>query len=671
MARPVAAVALHRPSRVFGRLVWIVAGAVLGLHVAVALGAGGAALAELFSTWVYVALLTVAAGACLLRAREPGTARRERVAWTLLAAAPALWATGELTWLLVLEERELIPYPSPADALWLAAYPAAGAGVVVLVRARLRAGAGPGPWLDAAIGATAFAALVAWLLLGPVLDDAEDGWALATDLAYPLGDLALLALVVAAIGSTGWHPGRGWALLAAGLAFQAIADALAVRATALDLYEEGGLLAALVPWAWILLAFAAWSPLPTQATLDLERSRVLVVPTLASVFALGLLVLDHVTGIDHVAAGLAATTLALAVARMALGFRENARSARRAREEARTDALTGLRNRRALVEDLEARLATATAASPGVLALFDLDGFKRYNDEFGHPAGDVLLARLGGKLRGAASAGGRAYRLGGDEFCLLLDAPGSEPVIAAALGALTERGKGFSISASSGTVRLPREAADPATAMQLADRRMYAAKDGRTSSALRQSRDVLLKVLAEREPDLHDHVTGVTSLARGVARRLDLSLEEEEVVARAAELHDIGKMAIPDAILNKPGRLDPSEWRFMRRHTVIGEDILSVAPALQSVAALVRAHHERWDGTGYPDGVGGEAIPLGARIVAVCDAFNAMTQERAYQHARSVEDAAAEIERGAGTHFDPRVVDAFSVEVALATAGRM
>jgi HD-GYP domain-containing protein (c-di-GMP phosphodiesterase class II) len=182
-------------------------------------------------------------------------------------------------------------------------------------------------------------------------------------------------------------------------------------------------------------------------------------------------------------------------------------------------------------------------------------------------------------------------------------------------------------------------------------------------SALRQSRDVLLEVLAQREPDLHEHTEGVTALARRVARRLALAPDEQEDVARAADLHDIGKMAIPDAILNKPGPLDDEEWAFMRRHTVIGEEILAVAPALQHVALLVRASHERWDGGGYPDGLAAEEIPLGARIVAVCDAYSAMVQERPYKSGLRPEDALAEIRRSAGTHFDPQVVDAFAAEM--------
>jgi HD-GYP domain-containing protein (c-di-GMP phosphodiesterase class II) len=136
--------------------------------------------------------------------------------------------------------------------------------------------------------------------------------------------------------------------------------------------------------------------------------------------------------------------------------------------------------------------------------------------------------------------------------------------------------------------------------------------------------------------------------------------EQLDEVTRAAELHDIGKVAIPDTILAKPGPLDATEWSFVRQHTIIGERILLAAPALRPVARLVRSSHERWDGAGYPDGLAGEEIPLGARIVAVCDAFEAMTSDQPYRNRLDVSAAVAELRRCAGTQFDPQVVDVFT-----------
>jgi HD-GYP domain-containing protein (c-di-GMP phosphodiesterase class II) len=142
-----------------------------------------------------------------------------------------------------------------------------------------------------------------------------------------------------------------------------------------------------------------------------------------------------------------------------------------------------------------------------------------------------------------------------------------------------------------------------------------------------------------------------------------MNAEELDELTRAAELHDVGKVAIPDAILNKPGKLDATEWEFMRQHTILGERILSAAPALRPVALIVRSSHERWDGAGYPDGLAGESIPLAARIVAVCDAFEAITSARCYRKARSLDAARAELHRAAGSQFDPAVVEVFLDEL--------
>jgi diguanylate cyclase (GGDEF)-like protein len=292
--------------------------------------------------------------------------------------------------------------------------------------------------------------------------------------------------------------------------------------------------------------------------------------------------------------------------------------------------------------------------------LFDLDGFKAYNDAFGHPAGDALLRRLALNLAAASHSFGRAYRMGGDEFCVLAHTGTADRASAlqTATKALEEEGEGFVITAASGAIVLPDETTQLSEALRIADTRLYGNKDSRRASAVRQSKDVLLTVLHERDAELRGHLTSVAQLVRAVGRRLELAPHELHDLDLAAQLHDVGKLAIPDSILSKPGPLSEEEWPFIFRHTLVGERILSAAPSLTRIARLVRSTHERMDGQGYPDGLAGEKIPLPSRIVSVCDAFLAMTEERPYRSALTSEEAIAELRRCAGTQFDPDVVEA-------------
>jgi two-component system cell cycle response regulator len=172
-------------------------------------------------------------------------------------------------------------------------------------------------------------------------------------------------------------------------------------------------------------------------------------------------------------------------------------------------------------------------------------------------------------------------------------------------------------------------------------------------------------------PELAERHAATARLAEAVGTRMGLSTEDRLQLRQAAELHDVGKLGIPDEILTKPGPLTPPEWVFVRRHPLIGARIIGAAPALAGAAALVRSTHERPDGTGYPDGLSGDQIPLGSRIIAVCDAFTAMTSARPYAEQRTIPEAVAELRRAAGTQFDAAVVDAFSelvVELLWPTA---
>ncbi len=340
-------------------------------------------------------------------------------------------------------------------------------------------------------------------------------------------------------------------------------------------------------------------------------------------------------------------------------MREEGAADRRAAE---TDSLTALGNRRALMTDLERRAREATLERPLMLTLFDLDGFKAYNDAFGHPAGDAVLALLAQRLRHALGSDGRAYRMGGDEFCVLASVSHARALelVEAAAEALSEEGDGFAIGASRGTALLPADTPDPHQALRVADTRMYARKNLRRTSAGRQSTDVLLSVLSEADPLSGAQLGDVAEMCVAVGRELGVDDAELPHLRSAGALHDIGKLAIPDAILSKPGPLTEDEWAFVRRHTAIGERILRSAPALASVAPIVRSVHERFDGGGYPDAIAGEQIPLASRIVAVCDAFQAMVSDRPYRTAMSAEGALAELRACAGTQFDPMVVDAFA-----------
>ncbi len=337
-------------------------------------------------------------------------------------------------------------------------------------------------------------------------------------------------------------------------------------------------------------------------------------------------------------------------------------SNRRVTRELSTDPLTGVHNRRALMEDLPRVCQRASEDEPAFLWFFDLNGFKRYNDSFGHVAGDTLLTRLGGRLREAVKGHGTVYRLGGDEFCVLIATAVGDPhaLFQDAREALAEHGGAFAVTASAGAVEIPRETSDPTHALRLADQHMYREKLGNQKGAAELITSVLHAALAQRHPDLGEHSDDVSFDVEMLARTLGLDEESISLVVKAGDLHDVGKLGIPDEIITKPGPLSDQEWQFMRQHTVMGEQIIAAAgPSLERIGPLVRASHERWDGHGYPDGLAGEEIPLGARIITICDSFRAMLDERAYKPAMSLGDALAELRRCAGTQFDPELVEVF------------
>jgi two-component system, cell cycle response regulator len=622
-------------------------------------GLGRPELATLFNEGIHDALMLVATALVVTRAiRRP----EQRLAWSMFGAALATYAAAEILYYFVIARMDSPPYPSVSDFLWVAFYPLSYIGLVLLVRGRVREFQAS-LWLDGLIAALAAAAIAAAVVFGAVAPEAGGSVAqTVVNLAFPLGDVILFAIVVAVYALAGRRPGRDWFFLGAGFGVFALADPVWLYQAAQGTYVPGHALDLVYIVGALLMGVAAWQPSRTDE-IRLTGPRRLLLPVGACLVAIGLETYDHFHHLPNAALLLASTLLLAITARLVLSFRENLSTLASSNHEARTDALTTLGNRRSLVRDLDHRLAQRHEL---VFAMFDLDGFKVYNDIFGHLAGDALLARLGVRLKRVAAEHGEAYRLGGDEFCVLLDATHETPeaLVETMATALSEHGDGFSVTASYGWVLLPDEATTSPDAMRLADRRMYAQKQGGRQSAGRQSSNVLLSALAARNPELGDHLAGVSELAEQVARRAGLGDAEVEEVRLAAELHDVGKMGLPDAILKKAGPLTPSEWTFIRRHTVIGERILFAAPALAGVASLVRSSHERWDGDGYPDGLAGDDIPLGSRIIAICDSFDAMMSDRPYRTAMSLEEAIVEVQQCAESQFDPVLVKAFCDTIA-------
>ena len=616
-------------------------------------------LDSFFDNRVYYGLLVAAAVTCLARGI---LLRAERLPWLLLGTALSLWTAGDLYYYFVLSGQAEVPIPSIADAFYLAFYPVSYVALALLLRKRMRGFRGH-LWLDGMIASLAVAALGAAVIFDEVLrTTGGSALVIATNLAYPLADLLLLALVVAIFGLTGWRFDATWALVGLGFGVFAIADSVYLYETAAGTYVEGGPLDVGWPAALVLIACSAWQPLRKLEGVRAESWQALTLPTIFASIALTLLVYDHFVRINTVALALATATLAAIIVRAVLTFRERVQLLAASREEAMTDALTSLGNRRRFIMDMERELVTSREADPTALVVFDLDGFKAYNDAFGHAAGDTLLNRVAGRLRTAMEGSGTAYRLGGDEFCILAPTAymGAGSLLERAVEALTEEGEGFAVTCSYGSVVVPNEASALTEALRIADDRMYMHKQRRGPSAERQSVDVLVSVLQERDSLLAHHLAGVADLAEAVSRRLKVPPTDLQTIRQAAELHDVGKLAIPEEILSKPGPLTEDEWEFVRRHTLIGERILASAPALRAAAEIVRSSHERWDGEGYPDKLRAGEIPLGARIISVCDAFDAMTSARPYASSLSRQEAIRELLRCSGTQFDPEVVEAFA-----------
>jgi diguanylate cyclase (GGDEF)-like protein len=345
-----------------------------------------------------------------------------------------------------------------------------------------------------------------------------------------------------------------------------------------------------------------------------------------------------------------------------------------AMRSATTDPLTGLGNRRRFEERVDGELRRGRGLS---VCLLDLDGLKRLNDTLGHQEGDRALKAVAERL----DAGGEAFRIGGDEFALLLvgvEAEEARPLVEALLVDLELDGEALRVS---GGIASHRDADSVNELVERADEALYKRKrksPGRVGIAEPRRADVrVVEAGEERAVSIQAatnlaraveagarHSEGVEWLSHRIARRLGLPHEEAALIALAGRVHDLGKLAIPEEIRDKPGRLNADEQVILARHPTVGAHML-VSLGLGRIADWVCHHHERWDGQGYPDGLRGQEIPIAARIIAVADAYDTMTSERAYGgRPRTREEALVELVRCAGHEFEPRIVAAAAEEVS-------
>ena len=348
----------------------------------------------------------------------------------------------------------------------------------------------------------------------------------------------------------------------------------------------------------------------------------------------------------------------------------------RLRETAERDPVTGLVSLNRLRAALEIEADRARRGGGDLtLAVLDIDGFRSLNARAGYAAGDQALRTVADALRRHTRSQDMVSRTAADEFAVLMPQADVDTATACCDHVLKElewvrEGGVGGIRMSAGVVAFdrthsPAELIGAATAALDQARREGGAKvstgvmaGGAVSNDQRDAVSALAVALLERDRYTGEHSESVVDLVGSVGRDLGLDADEVDRVKAAALLHDIGKVAIPDEILNKPGKLTDDEWKIMQDHTVIGERILRAIPGLGGVARIVRHEHERWDGSGYPDGLVGEEIPIGARIILAADAYHAMTSDRPYRTAMSHAEAMEELTKGAGTQFDPSVVEA-------------
>jgi two-component system cell cycle response regulator len=613
---------------------------------------------------------------------------RPRLPWLLLGLSQVVYASGDTTFYIAHYVLHSTAFPAPADALYLGHYPLVVLGLTLLIRHRT-----PGRDLPGLLDASALAVvagLLSWLMvIAPQGPFDSPSLSKAVVLAYPVMDLAMLAVALRMILGVG-RRSVAFYLLSANLLAIFTADSLYSYQQLSASYQAGNFLDAI--WLGGNLALGAAALHPTMGALG-ERSPAgggghgrgrIVALFAAALVAPVILLVQDVTGTLRYASVIASACIVLfvlALARM-VGLATDQRRL------AVTDLLTGLRTRRYLESALPVEIARARR-SAGEVALFivDIDHFKSVNDRFGHPAGDHALTEVAGRLRSAARTGDILARYGGEEFALLSPGAAADelPVIAERLRTrvagepieLTP-GTGVAITISVGAASYPLHGDDPTELVAVADRALYRAKaQGRDRAVIGDrteaepasgiSGDQLPMVdFLQRVADEIDAWLSSYEHSRAIGRwvtRLSVELGHDPATTLRAELagrlHDVGKVVVPPAILVKVAALSAEEWAMLREHPDHGARLIGVVPGLATVAGIVRQHHERYDGGGYPCGLAGDGIRVEARVLSVCDAWAAMRSDRPYQRMLGEDQAREQLRLGRGGQFDPQIVDLF------------
>jgi two-component system, cell cycle response regulator len=662
------------------------------------LSKGSEPLARFVGNVVYVVPLLLLVPLCYLAARR--ARGRLRRAWWLLALSNLLWLVGELIWSTYAYVRPGgAPSPSIADVAYLSSYAVALPAIVI--------GFG-GPWAERRVRCMVDSALVTlglgavgWaLVIGPLMPGTPKAAAIVT-FAQPLLAVAIVTALVA-VGLCGHRRvPPSFLLVGAGFAVAGFTDAGYSYLFMIHSYGDDSWLNLGWQIEAVLLclaaAVAARRPEADPEPRRLDRDLAVLPAAVAGLSIVGIAVTDRITD-----GQLTRSTLIIAVLlvsglllRQVLVTRDRTRLAAALatalREQERlavTDGLTGLYNRRFFQEmlRLDAERAERNHA-PVSIVMIDLDRFKKVNDTCGHPVGDRVLVEAADRIRRAVRPSDLVARYGGEEFVCLLPGAGEETALEVAeqvRRALSRTplpvpgGREVRLTASLGVAsagtRGGRPHGDLEGLIQDADGALYRAKARGRDQVAAASR--LADLALDTDPDLpqalvwladqidaklgnHEHSTAVSRWALLTGERLGLHQAALRRTAAAARLHDIGKINVDDAILTKPGRLSQAEWEVLRRHPREGARLLTELSDRADLAPLVGAHHERYDGTGYPARIRGENIPIEARIIAVCDSWAAMRADRAYASALTEEEARRQIERGRGTQFDPEVADAF------------